>query len=458
MNINEIIQAGRLPEAIIADLKRKSVVLPSWETLEKEYDPKKHPVYSDPSYTDKVTKNGIQKVTRISLDWQRLAVKRMTELMFAVPVKRTFRPKTDRERAVAKLMEAIYQRARIDSVNNERGRMLFASCEAVTIWYAQAVTTLYAGELSPLKLRCRNYSPMNGELIYPLFDEYGDMIALSVNYKRTENDTTIEYFDTYTADRHIRWTNSGQGWAVEVDDAINIGKIAGVYIKRNTPIWEDQSDNVSELEWTLSRNGNYLRKNSKPTFAVFSDDAISFGNEDTKDNSQRTVMHYPEKARAEYITWNQSTEATKFHAEFLKQNFFMSLQLPDMSMENIKTTPMSGEARKMVFIDAQLKVNDEKGAWLEAFDRELNVLRAFAKIMFPQYAKEIDSLECEIEVTPFNINVVSEKISNLVNATGGKPIMSQKTAIEDLGYVEDAEVELKQIAQEGISELDEPTL
>ena len=127
-------------------------------------------------------------------------------------------------------------------------------------------------------------------------------------------------------------------------------------------------------------------------------------------------------------------------------------------MENMKATPMSGEARKMMFIDAQLKVEDESGIWLEFFDREINVIRAFMKKMYPQYATAIDSLAVEVEITPYQIRDEAERISNLTNATGGKAIMSQKTAVANLGYVDDVDEELAQIAKEStVSLFDEPT-
>lgn len=136
----------------------------------------------------------------------------------------------------------------------------------------------------------------------------------------------------------------------------------------------------------------------------------------------------------------------------------MQLQLPDMSMDNMKATPMSGEARKMMFIDAQMKVTDEAGIWLEAFDREINVVRAFMKKMFPQLATAIDSLQVEIVITPYQIRDDAERINNLSNATGGKAIMSQRTAIANLGYVEDVDKELEEIANESTIDLfQEPT-
>jgi len=50
--IAEIIDNTRTPDQIIEDLKLKSITVPGWSDLEKEYNPKKHPVMTDPSYTD----------------------------------------------------------------------------------------------------------------------------------------------------------------------------------------------------------------------------------------------------------------------------------------------------------------------------------------------------------------------------------------------------------------------
>lgn len=459
MDIKEITAAGQNPSLTIAKLKRKTVALPSWAELEKAYDVTKHPVMDKHLYPDKITKKGIEKVTRITLGLPKLAVKRITELMFAIPVQRIYKPQNDAEKLVAKIMEAIMQKNRIDSLNIERGRYLFGSCEVATLWYSQEQTTTYAGEQSRLKLRCKSYSPMKGDALYPLFDDFDDMVALSIEYSRTEDDITVTYFDTYTADEHIRWRSANGQVVEDIREHIELQKITGIYACRPEPIWEDEAENVYEAEWTLSRNGNYIRKNARPNWVVFSDDKVKFGKEPANDNAGRNVLRYGKDDKAQYVTWTQAIESIKYHVDEIRRNFFMQLQLPDMSMENMKATPMSGEARKMMFIDAQMKVTDESGIWLEFFDREINVIRAFMKKMFPRLAAAIDALQVEVIITPYQIRDEAERISNLTNATGGKPIMSQKTAIANLGYVDDVDAELEQIKSETTVNLfDEPTL
>lgn len=459
MDIKEITSPERDARSIIQDLKYKTVVVKPWANLRKEYEPKEHPVMTDKTYKDKVTKKGIERVTRLTLGLQKLAVKRITELMFAIPVQRVYNPENEQEKTVAKIMEAIFQKNRIDSLNIERGKSLFASCETITLWYSQEQPTVYAGQKSPLKLRCKNYSPMNGDSLYPLFDEYDDMIALSIEYTRKEGNKTITYFDTYTADEHIRWRTGDGATVEELREKVELEKITGVYIHRDEPIWEDQSPNVYEGEWTLSRNGNYIRKNARPNWVVFSDNKVKYGNEPTNDNAGRNVLQYGQNDKAEYKTWQQAIDSIKFHIDEIKRNFFMQLQLPDMSMENMKATPMSGEARKMMFIDAQLKVTDESGIWIEFFDREINVVRAFMKKMYPNLSAAIDNLQVDVVITPYQIRDEAERITNLTNATNGKAIMSQRTAVANLGYVDDVDEELEQIAKESVVNVfDEPTV
>lgn len=459
MDIQEITAVGNNPQWTISELKRKSVSVPAWSKLCKEYEQKQHPVMDRGLYPDKVTKKGVEKVTRITLGLQKLATKRITELMFAIPVQRVYKADGDDEKRVAELMEAIFQKNRIDAMNIERGRYLFASCEVVTLWYSQEQETIYAGEKSKLKLRSKSYSPMNGDNLYPLFDEYDDLVALSVEYKRTEGDKTVTYFDTYTATEHIRWrTDAGQA-EEELREPIELMKIPGIYIMRPDPIWEDESENVYEAEWTLSRNGNYIRKNARPNWVVFSNEKVKYGKEPANDNAGRNVMQYGKDDKAQYVTWEQAIDSIKFHIEEIRRNFFTQLQLPDMSMENMKATPMSGEARKMMFIDAQMKVTDESGVWLSAFDREINIVRAYMKKMFPGLATAIDSLQVEVIITPYQIRDEAERINNLSNATGGKAIMSQRTAVQNLGYVDDIDKELEEIRNETTVNLfDEPTI
>lgn len=446
-DINALLSGS--PEEVIARLKQKSITVPAWGDLVKQYDPKQHPVMDKTKYPDITHEDGTPEyVTRITEDLQRMAVKKATQLCVGMPVKRVYKTADDdRQKEVAKVIEKIMLANRIDSVNIERCNMLFAACEVFTLWYAVEQEHNLYGTPTPskLKLRCKNYSPINGDELYPAMDSYGDMLAMSFGSKQKTGDKEVEYFDVFISDTHIRYVNDG-GWTEELRENIIILKIPGAYAFRSTPIWEDTSNICYEIEWALSRNGNYLRRNSKPIFAVFGDEEVTFG--DSDDNASLDIVQYGKDMKAGYITWQQAVENLKFYIQQLRQSFFSQLQLPDTSFDSMKTTPMSGEARQMMFIDAQLKVKDESGRLIEMFDREINVVKAFVKIIMPGYDDAIDALVVENVITPFTILSEKEDIQNIMTATGGKPIASQRQGVQYLGWSEDVETTMQELAEE----------
>ena len=462
MTIDEILNSGGTAAQKIAALKEKTISVPSWRGrfgLVQEFDPTKHPVMNKAKYPDIVTDDGIEYVTRITCDMQRLAVKRMTELICGIPVRRVYKPENDRQKEITGYMEKIFERNRIDSMNIERCNMLFAGCEVMTLWYAVEQRNSLYGFSSPLKFRCRNFSPMLGDELYPLFDEYGDMIALSVGYTRKSSKKLVQYFDTYTATKHIKWSTANGDWEEVENEDITLGKIPAVYAFRPTPIWEDTSRIVFEIEWALSRNGNYLRKNSKPVFVVFADELINYGDEQDENKEFRSIMQYPKGSTAQYITWAQAVENLKFYITELRQSFFTQLQLPDWSYESMKASPMSGESRKQLFIDAQLKVKDESGRLLEFFDREINVVKAFLKVALgSEYEADIDALPVDSEITAYTITDEKDTITNLTTANGGKPLISHRESIEMYGHSTDVDKTMQEIAEDEARDVFEPTL
>lgn len=464
MDINDIIRIGERPnEEIIADLKKKTISVPSWGKNSKggglvsQYDPMLHPVMNKAIYPDVLGEGGrLEPVTRITYDLQRLATKRMTELCNGIPVKRIYKPEGERQKDAAAYLEAIFQNNRIDAVNIDRCNMLFAGCEVMTLWYAVAQKTSIYGFDSQVKVRCASYSPMQGDELYPLFDEYGDMIAMSVSYRRKVGDKDINYFDAYTADHHYKWSDEND-WQVIEEEQYEIGKIPCIYMHRPTPIWEQTSDIVYEMEWAMSRNGNYLRKNSKPVFIVFSDQEVRFGEEGNQDREFKAILQYPQGSNAQYVTWPQAIESLKYHMDSLRALFFTTLQLPDWNYEKMSQMALSGESRKQLFIDAMMKVKDESGRLIEFYSREVNVVKQFLIRMLGEgWRKDIEALQVEIEITPYTITDEKDTISNLFLANGGKPLCSQRESIEQLGWSDDVDQTMEEIRNEQMVDVTEP--
>lgn len=447
--ITAILNSARPVDNIINDLKRKSVCVPSWEFLIKAYEPSFHEIAKDTiTRKDKIRKDGTkEEASRIYIGLEKLLTKRMTEFMFAIPVKRIYHNTEGFEvrQQIAKAIEAIYKYARIDTENIKRANAYFASCEIFTIWYVvEKPNTLY-GFNSKYKLKCKTYSPMEGVKLYPLIDELDDMLAMSFEYTKKVKDEVITYFETYTSDKHYKWKQNGKGWEpVGTVEQIRLMKIPGAYAFRPVPIYHGLTRIRKELEYTLSRNSDVIAYNSAPILKI----AGGIKGGEDKGESRR-VYRVEQNGDVSYVSWAQSIEALKYHVDTLVKLFWSQSQMPDISFENMKSLGNIGfDARQTLLTDAHLKVGDESGAWIEAFERECSVIKAFLKMMNVSWKNEVDNVEVEHIITPFIQNDEKSEIEKWVTASGGKAVVSQLEAIKNLGISTDPQETLAQIQKE----------
>ena len=447
--ITQILDLSRSADNIVNDLKEKSVYVPSWDMLLKEYEPKLHEIVTDTiNRKDKIRKDGSkEEAARIYIGLEKLLTKRMTEFMFAIPVKRVYHniEGNDTRRQIAKAIETIYKYSRVDSENIKRGNAYFAACEIFTIWYVVEKPNALYGFNSKYKLKCKTYSPMDGVKLYPLLDELDDMLAMSFEYKKKVKGEEITYFETYTADKHYKWCQQGRGWeSVGTAEEIKLMKIPGVYAFRPVPIYHGLTRIRKELEYTLSRNSDVIAYNAAPVIKI----AGQIKGEEDKGESRR-IYRVENGGDVSYVSWSQAIEALKYHVETLLKLYWMQSQMPDVSFDNMKSLGNIGyDARQMLLTDAHLKVGDESGAWIELFEREASVIKEFLKYMNASWKDEIDDIEIEHIITPFIQQDEDATTDRILKLNGGKPVMSQLESIQYAGYSNDAQATLEQIQKE----------
>lgn len=437
---------------IISSLKKKNVIVPKWEDLRSEYDVMEHEVMTD--QIERKDRKGV-KAARITYGMQKLATRRMTQMAFTLPVKRTYKHGNDSlKMEQAKALERLYYKARIDSLNKKRFKAYFASCEMATIWYVVEQDNNDYGFNSKYKLRQVTYSPMDEKFsgleqaeIYPLFDEYGDMIALSVEFMHKEDEKEVYYFETYTSEKKYSWKKVDGVWIDNGVSKVPIGKIQGVYINRSAPIWEDQTNNIREIEYTLSRQSDIIRRNTAPVMKV---KGRLIDTPAPQSDVSREVYQFENDGDVDYVKPPVDHESVDSFVNMLKNNIAEELQLPSLALKDITSIGLTEESRKQILIDAHLKVGEEEGDIIEFLSREGNVLKAFLGLMNAKWKDSIGELEVEHEIVPFVMNSETTDIENLSKATGGKPIMSQRTAIQRAGYISEEEIdeELKRIQEE----------
>ena len=449
----------------ISKLKEKSVNVPKWEKLYKDYEPLEHAILSDTTtLKDKIRSDGqVDKSSRIVIGLEKLHVKRMAEFTFSIPVKRVYSNTEDNEvcKAISKAIEAVYKNVRINSENLKRAVAYYASCEIFTVWYAVKKPNSLYGFQSEYKLKCKTFSPMNGVKLYPLLNEMDDMLAMSFEYTKTVKNKDVSFFETYTENRHYVWTcgQNADKWEpvlmqetedgeVASGEEIVLMKIPGAYAWREKPVYGGLSTIREEIEYSLSRNSNVIAYNSAPLLKVIGG---MKGRED-KGESQR-IVRCESGGDVGYVSWAQSIEALKYHVDTMEKMYWMQAQIPDISFDNMKGLGNIGyDARQTLLTDAHLKIGEESGNWIEFLERECNVIKAFLKIMNRKWEDEIDNVNVEHIITPYIQNDELAEINRRMKANGNKPIESQLESIQKYGDSPDPAATLKQIQDENAIE------
>lgn len=450
---------------IVDDLKKKQIVVPEWYDLIKQYEPKLHDIMTDKvKYPDKPIKNDKgetirpEPVTRVCVGLQKLSVKRISEFMFTIPVNPVCQDaKID---ATAKkqfeAVKKVLKKNKWNTLNKKRCKVISAECEQATYWYVDEKVKDSAGKSIDIRLKYDIYSPSRGDELYPLFDDTGDMIAFSRQYEvANENDKKDVYFETWTADKHYIFKQNGSGWDVrESDNAL--GKIPVIYSYRPEPIWADgDNGKVEQIEKLLSKNGDIIDYHSSPVLIIKG----NLQGAPVKGEANKVFNTPDANGGAEYVSWTQSPESTKFQFETLLRLFWSEMQLPDLSYENVKGIgATSGVALKMLFSDAHLKCGDEWEIYEDLIEREFNVIKAY---LAAPYGDSINELDVEPVMRPFIIDDEKEKIEVLVTANGNKPVVSQKQSVALAQLSDDTDADYIEIKAEYAEDQDrnlfEPT-
>jgi hypothetical protein len=112
----------------------------------------------------------------------------------------------------------------------------------------------------------------------------------------------------------------------------------------------------------------------------------------------------------------------------------------------------SAENKEMIFADAKAKAKDLGGEWERAFYEELNIVKEFAKILFPSYSTEFDMISVRIIIKPYLIRTKKE---NAEYVSIGSGAMSLETQVRVLDEVNDIETEVELIQEQNSASINQ---
>jgi len=436
---------------LVKELQTSSYIIPKWSDLEKQYDPMKHSILDTTKYPAKLNDFGIDDLKRTPLALQKLAVNRMAQAMFATPVQRNYDYNRDDENELIAitLIENIYRtRNNIDSSNIERCKAWGATCQFATVWSVVEKPVVVGIEQSKYKLVHSNYSEMDGYKLYPIKDTVGDLLIFSIGYS---DSTNTEWLLCYLnlPKPELRVFSKVSEWTLIAELSKTLEIFPVVYLNLQEPVWGGNSGTllIEQLEEMETYQGMYIKKNALPVFTLDYGDktGLSQSIAPEQSNDARKIILLGKGGVMSDVTWKGADEAVNSRYQRIRNSYFEQIQVPDTSFANMVTHSLSADNREMVFADAKAKARDLGGEWERLFFEELEIIKAFLKIMFPKYSTAFDLISIRSTIKPYSIRTRKENAEYI--SIGGNA-MSMETQVRILGEVDDVNQEIEIIQQE----------
>lgn len=398
---------------------------------------------------DKVLDDGTKvHQWKLALSYQKKIVQSAMAFLFGKPVK-IKQESTGTDDIYDTLMK-LRKQMRMPSKDQENCRYMKSETESAKLFVPFRNGEMLKEDLAKaglVSVKCILLSKSQGDELYTLFDQYKVLQAFGRGYKTKEDDKEIDHFDIYTAEWLYYCVNRSGSWDVDKQKNL-IGKIPVVYYSQDQSEWHDVQPLIYRRETLTSKradNNDY----SGDAILVVEGEAQSLP--DKKDTGK--VVQVSTGGKVYYLYPQMAIDLVKDEKEDLKYLIHYLTDTPDLSMENMATMGQdSGKALEMRFFGALLKAMGQYEYFQEMIDRENSILKAFiGKVIDISKANQVDKLELSYEFgNPLPDNF-ADLVDMLSTATGGKPIMSQQTAVEQNPLITDAVSENEKLKEENIS-------
>lgn len=397
-------------------------------------------------------KNG-DSVSKIPIAFQKKIVNDASAFILGSPVKLVAPENTED----SKLILDLWKKLRMDSLLLKFCKAVKSETEAAFVFF-----TKKDGE-GNLSIKSRVLTSDNG-ILYPYLDAFGDMQAFGWEFTTMENKKAVKNLYVFTNDAIEVFKQTGGDWIKSKEHStVNFfKKIPVVYHSQNAPEWEDVKELIDRFEMSFSKFCDTNDYFSAPMFKA----SGAVGKPPKKDDTGRLVnLEITETASGnviqgdlDYLTWDHAPEATKLEFQTTKELIYGLSSTPDLTLEAVKGIGQIANAgMKLMFLAPILKAKDSEGDYRTVIERLINVMKAGLKNILTQGSATLDELEFDIQFTSPLPENIKELVDVLMDANGGKPILSQSSSVSINPLVEnpDTESELlnKEKEEDSISDL-----
>lgn len=472
MTIAEINQLS-IEERIKAYKSRKTT-LPDRDKLLADWDVDKHDVMDtekrkkrkittqqeerDP-VTSEITKPAQteeEDVNRIAIPLEQDIVNIQTAFTVGNLPKMTLESEDEKEKKLFGIIERVLRQNKIKYINKRVMRSWLAEQEVAEYWYTvedanwwQKILQKITGVAPKNKLKVALWSPFRGDSLYPLFDEYGDMIAFSREYKGTDAEG-----EDVTKFMVIDDTNVTTYVDDEIESTFKHGfdKIPVMYIYRDKPYCHKIRTIRNRIEVLMSNFADCLDYNFFPKLTAKGvvENVINRG-------TGSEIIQLENGAEIAYLTWQQSPEMAKMELESLTEKAYAMTNTPRVSVDYIKGAgnAVSGKAFKYVFMGAHMQVSNHAEDLEEYLQRRVNFLTSAIGTIYTDMKSASETIDIEVEIVPFTIDNKSEAIKDAVDAYKGG-VASRRQGIILAGITDATDDELREIEGSDKEETKEP--
>lgn len=469
--IEEILQTEDVGKKIEQLKQGRNAPLPDTKSLMDDWDPKRHEIIIDtekypkieitvrPESTEYDSASG--KVITIPAKTERVEPNRIS-----VPVEQDIvnihtsftvgeEPKLNctpdgEEKALLDAVIQVHKKNKLKFQNKKVVRSLFSEKEAAEYWYVakddgfwkklwKQIKGKSGANLPAYKLKSTIWSPFRGDKLYPYYDESGDMIAFSREYKKTIKGKDVSCFMTLT-DRMVYIWEKKDEWE-ERSFAHGFSKIPVLYVRRDESLCENVKPMRVRLEKLLSFYADCIDNHFFPMLKLFGDVENFSGK-----TRNRVVKLMGEGADAQYLTWQQASEPVRLELDTLTNNIYGMTNTPRITFENLKGTgnALSGASFRYVFMAAHMAVQNHAEELGPFFQRRVNFLVSALGDLNPRFKEPSETIDIEVEIQPYMIDSISDKVRTAVNAVSGG-VWSRREGILFAGNIDRIDEELKEI-------------
>lgn len=472
MTLEEILALEDIPTKIQYLKKGRKTDLPDCERLYNDWNPHNHEVIRDEEkypkkritvkpareYFDEKT-NKVVKVpaeykdvepNRIALPIEQDIVNIHTAFTVGLEPLMECTP-ADNEQGLFDTLRFILRQNKIKYQNKKIVRSWLSEQECAEYWYSvkddnfwSKVKNLLFGNVKPeYRLKSVLWSPFRGDKLYPFFDDAGNMIAFSREYKKKDIEG-MEYkcFMTITDKYVYNWDFST--YVQETSFAHGFDKLPVIYSYRSHALCDNIKYLRIRLEKLLSNYADCIDYHFFPILKLFGDVVGLSG-----DFKGRMVQLTGDGADAQYLTWQQASDTVKLELDNIVSMIYSMTNTPRVMPEQLKSVggAFSGVSFRYMFMGAHLAVSNHAEEIEQFMQRRINFLvHALGKIN-RNMSKASESIDVTVELQPYMIDSIDDKVNTAVKAVSGG-IWSRREGIVFAGNEDRINEELEEIQAE----------